>query len=257
MIHFFENQSKTVFAVQTQNEISAQDISKLNWLFADAPILEKSVLTDFFVGPRAAMVTPWSTNAVEITQNMGISGIIRIEEFEKVAADFTDFDPMLLQKYTELHQDIFTVNIEPEPILEIDDIDAYNKQEGLALSLEEVEYLDNLATKLSRKLTDSEIFAFSQANSEHCRHKIFNGTFVVDGEEKPSSLFKLIKKTSEQNPRDIVSAYKDNVAFVKGPKVTQFAPKSADKPDFYEEKEFESVLSSTNSDKQFKCPPAP
>ncbi|WP_158981171.1 MULTISPECIES: phosphoribosylformylglycinamidine synthase [unclassified Flavobacterium] len=243
MIHFFENQSKTVFAVQTQNEISAQDISKLNWLFADAHILEKSVLTDFFVGPRAAMVTPWSTNAVEITQNMGISGIIRIEEFEKVAAEFTDFDPMLLQKYTELHQDIFTIAIQPEAILEIDDIDAYNKQEGLALSLEEVEYLDNLATKLERKLTDSEIFAFSQANSEHCRHKIFNGTFVVDGEEKPTSLFKLIKKTSLENPNDIVSAYKDNVAFVKGPKVTQFAPKSADKPDFYEEKEFDSVLS--------------
>ncbi|QZK90713.1 phosphoribosylformylglycinamidine synthase [Flavobacterium sp. CHNK8] len=243
MIHFFENQSKTVFAVQTQNEISAQDISKLNWLFADAHILEKSVLTDFFVGPRAAMVTPWSTNAVEITQNMGISGIIRIEEFEKVAAEFTDFDPMLLQKYAELHQDIFTIAIQPEAILEIDDIDAYNKQEGLALSSEEVEYLDNLATKLGRKLTDSEIFAFSQANSEHCRHKIFNGTFVVDGEEKPTSLFKLIKKTSQENPNDIVSAYKDNVAFVKGPKVTQFAPKSADKPDFYEEKEFDSVLS--------------
>ncbi len=248
MIHFFENQSKTVFAVQTQNissadEISAQDISKLNWLFAEAHKIEKSVLTDFFVGPRAAMVTPWSTNAVEITQNMGISGIIRIEEFEKVSADFTDFDPMLLQKYTELNQDIFTIAIQPEAILEIDDIDAYNKQEGLALSLEEVEYLDNLATKLNRKLTDSEIFAFSQANSEHCRHKIFNGTFIVDGEEKPTSLFKLIKKTSLENPNDIVSAYKDNVAFVKGPKVTQFAPKSADKPDFYEEKEFESVLS--------------
>lgn len=248
MIHFFENQSKTVFAVQTQNissadEISAQDISKLNWLFADAHKIEKSVLTDFFVGPRAAMVTPWSTNAVEITQNMGISGIIRIEEFEKVASDFTDFDPMLFQKYTELNQDIFTIAIQPEAILEIDDIDAYNKQEGLALSLEEVEYLDNLATKLNRKLTDSEIFAFSQANSEHCRHKIFNGTFVVDGEEKNTSLFKLIKKTSQENPNDIVSAYKDNVAFVKGPKVTQFAPKSADKPDFYEEKEFESVLS--------------
>ncbi|MDP1994420.1 MAG: AIR synthase-related protein, partial [Ignavibacteria bacterium] len=243
MIHFFGNQSNTVFAVQTQNEISSEDINKLNWLFDDAHKIDKSVLADFFVGPRAAMVTPWSTNAVEITQNMGISGIIRIEEFEKVTADFTDFDPMLLQKYTELHQDIFTINIQPEAILEIDDIDAYNKQEGLALSLEEVEYLDNLATKLSRKLTDSEIFAFSQANSEHCRHKIFNGTFVVDGEEKPTSLFKLIKKTSQENPNEIVSAYKDNVAFVKGPRVTQFAPKSADKPDFYEEKEFDSVLS--------------
>jgi len=243
MIHFFGNQSNTVFAVQTQNELSTEDINKLNWLFGNAHKIEKSVLSDFFVGPRAAMVTPWSTNAVEITQNMGISGIIRIEEFEKVAADFNDFDPMLSQKYSELHQEIYTINIQPEPILDIEDIDAYNKSEGLALSPEEVEYLNNLSTKLGRKLTDSEIFAFSQANSEHCRHKIFNGTFVIDGEEKPTSLFKLIKKTSETNPNDIVSAYKDNVAFVKGPKVTQFAPKSADKPDFYQEKEFDSVLS--------------
>jgi phosphoribosylformylglycinamidine synthase len=248
MIHFFENQSKTVFAVQTSNtdasgHLSAEDISKLNWLFADAHKIEKSVLTDFFVGPRATMITPWSTNAVEITQNMGISGIIRIEEFQPASEDFTDFDPMLLQKYTELHQDIFTINVTPEPILDIEDIDAYNKKEGLALSLEEVEYLDQLATKLGRKLTDSEIFAFSQANSEHCRHKIFNGTFVIDGQEKETSLFKLIKKTSQENPNDIVSAYKDNVAFLKGPKVQQFAPKTADKPDFYEVKEFDSVIS--------------
>jgi phosphoribosylformylglycinamidine synthase len=243
MIHFFGNQSNTVFAVQTQHNLSTEDINKLNWLFANAHKIEKSVLADFFVGPRAAMITPWSTNAVEITQNMGISGIIRIEEFEKVSSDFNDFDPMLFQKYSELHQDIFTINIQPEPILEIDDIAGYNKTEGLALNPEEVDYLNNLATKLNRKLTDSEIFAFSQANSEHCRHKIFNGTFVVDGDEKPTSLFKLIRKTSETHPNEIVSAYKDNVAFVKGPRVTQFAPKSADKPDFYEEKEFDSVLS--------------
>ena len=137
MIHFFENQSKTVFAIQTQNEISAQDISKLNWLFSNSNKIEKSVLTDFFVGPRATMVTPWSTNAVEITQNMGISGIIRIEEFKKVTEDFTDFDPMLSQKYTELNQDIFTIDIQPEAILEINDIAAYNKSEWLALSEEE------------------------------------------------------------------------------------------------------------------------
>ena len=243
MIHFFENQSKTLFAVQTQKLLSAQDISKLNWLFADSNKIEKSVLTDFFVGPRATMVTPWSTNAVEITQNMGISGIIRIEEFHKASDDSFDFDPMLSQKYSELNQDIFTIHIQPEAILDIDDIAAYNKSEGLSLSPDEVEYLDNLAIKLGRKLTDSEIFAFSQANSEHCRHKIFNGTFVIDGEEMPSSLFKLIKKTSSENPHDIVSAYKDNVAFVKGPRVQQFAPKTADKPDFYEIKEFDSVIS--------------
>ena len=243
MIHFFENQSKTVFAVQTQTEIAIEDISKLKWLFADANKIEKSVLSDFFVGPRATMVTPWSTNAVEITQNMGISGIIRIEEFHKASDDSFDFDPMLSQKYTELNQDIFTIHIQPEAILNIDDIAGYNNSEGLSLSSEEVEYLDNLSTKLGRKLTDSEIFAFSQANSEHCRHKIFNGTFVIDGIEKETSLFKLIKKTSSENPNDIVSAYKDNVAFVKGPRVQQFAPKTADKPDFYEIKEFDSVIS--------------
>jgi len=243
MIHFFGNESNTVFAVQMQSELSAENISKLNWLFGNAHKIEKSVLTDFFVGPRSAMITPWSTNAVEITQNMGIEGIIRIEEFQKVLEDFNEFDPMLSQKYNKLTQEIYTINIQPEPILEIDDIASYNKLEGLALSQEEVDYLDNLSLKLGRKLTDSEVFGFSQVNSEHCRHKIFNGTFVIDGQEQPSSLFKLIKKTSAENPNDIVSAYKDNVAFIKGPKVQQFAPKSADKPDFYETKDFDSVIS--------------
>ncbi|QEE50057.1 phosphoribosylformylglycinamidine synthase [Flavobacterium alkalisoli] len=243
MIHFFGNQTNTVFAVQSQNELSTEDISKLNWLFGNAHKIEKSVLTDFFVGPRATMITPWSTNAVEITQNMGIEGIVRIEEFEKTTEDNTDFDPMLSQKYNGLNQEIYTINIQPEPILEVNDIAAYNEKEGLALSPDEVEYLRGLSEKLGRNLTDSEVFGFSQVNSEHCRHKIFNGTFVIDGEEKPSSLFKLIKKTSQENPNDIVSAYKDNVAFIKGPRVQQFAPKTADKPDFYDVKEFDSVIS--------------
>lgn len=243
MIHFFVNQSNTVYAVQTQKDLSTEDIAKLNWLFGNANKLDDQTLNDYYVGPRAAMVTPWSTNAVEITQNMGIEGIIRIEEFQAVDAEFHEFDPMISQKYSALTQDMFTINITPEPILDIADIDAYNKSEGLALSPEEVDYLNRLSDKIGRKLTDSEVFAFSQANSEHCRHKIFNGTFVIDGEEQPTSLFKLIKKTSETNPNDIVSAYKDNVAFVKGPRVTQFAPKSGDKPDYYEEKEFDSVIS--------------
>ncbi|MEX2484410.1 MAG: phosphoribosylformylglycinamidine synthase, partial [Brumimicrobium sp.] len=243
MIHFFVNASQTVYAVQTLNEISSDDIQKLNWLFGNAQKINKISLDKTFVGPRAAMVTPWSTNAVEITQNMGVQGIIRIEEFFEVEAGFTDFDPMLSQKYESLEQHIFEINVKPEPILEIGDIEAYNQKEGLALNAEEVEYLENLSKKINRKLTDSEIFAFSQANSEHCRHKIFNGTFIIDGEEKPVSLFKLIRKTSETHPNGIVSAYKDNVAFVKGPKAVQFAPKKADIPDFYSEKDFDSVLS--------------
>ncbi|GAA3516262.1 phosphoribosylformylglycinamidine synthase [Aquimarina addita] len=243
MIHFFGNPKEKVFAVQTATEISAENNEKLVWLFGNQPKISTASIDAFFIGPRAAMITPWSTNAVEITQNMGIEGIIRIEEFKNVSESFIDFDPMLSQKYTKLNQEIYTFDIQPEAILEIDDIAAYNEKEGLALNLEEIEYLENVAKKIGRKLTDSEVFGFSQVNSEHCRHKIFNGTFIIDGEEQPTSLFKLIRKTSETHPNDIVSAYKDNVAFIKGPKATQFAPKSAEKPDFYQEKEFESVIS--------------
>jgi phosphoribosylformylglycinamidine synthase len=243
MIYFFLSPSNTVFALQIERDLSTTDITKLEWLFGGAKLQQETTLTDFFVGPRAAMVTPWSTNAVEITQNMDIQDIIRIEEFQKVEENFAGFDPMLSQKYNQLDQDIYTINIQPEPILQITDITAYNKQEGLSLSDEEVDYLNALAGRLGRPLTDSEVFGFSQVNSEHCRHKIFNGKFVIDGVEQPTSLFKLIRKTSEENPNDIVSAYKDNVAFVKGPTVQQFAPKRADIPDYYALSDFESVIS--------------
>lgn len=243
MIHFFGNKDSKVYAVQTTKELTATTVSKLTWLFANQPKIEEVVIDAFFVGPRAAMITPWSTNAVEITQNMAISGILRIEEFTVVSEDFTDFDPMISEKFKSLHQACFTTDIKPEAILDIEDIAAYNSQEGLSLSTDEVEYLESVATKIGRKLTDSEVFGFSQVNSEHCRHKIFNGTFVIDGEEQPTSLFKMIKETAKQFPNDIVSAYKDNVAFVKGPKVAQFAPKTADKPDFYQTGDFESVIS--------------
>jgi len=247
MILFFSNQNQTIFAVQSQQNLSKSDIQKLNWLFGNTSLNKESVLTaaakEFFIGPRAAMVTPWSTNAVEITQNMAIEGIVRIEEFHIVKEGESHFDPMILQKYLALHQNIFTINIQPEPILEITDIAAYNKKEGLSLNQEEITYLQELSKKLERPLTDSEVFGFSQVNSEHCRHKIFNGTFIIDGKEKPSSLFKLIKKTAAENPNTIISAYKDNVAFIDGPTVEQFAPKTADKPDFYEKKNYHSVIS--------------
>ena len=242
MIQFFGNENSKIVAVQTSKELSQENTLKLNWLFGNQEKLEQASIDAFFIGPRAAMITPWSTNAVEITQNMGIEGIIRIEEFT-ASNETADFDPMIFQKYENLHQDIFDIHIKPEPVLDIEDIAAYNLQEGLSLSDDEVEYLNGVSEKIGRKLTDSEVFGFSQVNSEHCRHKIFNGTFVIDGEEMPSSLFKLIRLTSAKNPGGIVSAYKDNVAFVKGPVVEQFAPKSADKPDFYEKKDFKSVIS--------------
>ncbi|EDP70234.1 phosphoribosylformylglycinamidine synthase [Flavobacteriales bacterium ALC-1] len=243
MIHFFGNQNSKVFAVQATKELSTETISKLTWLFGNQSKIEQASLDAFFVGPRAAMITPWSTNAVEITQNMGIVDIIRIEEFTSRTNDFKDYDPMISEKFSSLNQNIFTIDIKPEAILDIEDISAYNQQEGLSLSDEEVDYLESVSKKIGRPLTDSEVFGFSQVNSEHCRHKIFNGTFIIDGVEKETSLFKLIKETSKQNPNDIVSAYKDNVAFIKGPVVEQFAPKRADIPDYYTTQDFESVIS--------------
>ena len=243
MIHFFGTPDIKVFAVQTVSDLTSETIAKLQWLFGDQPKIEQTTLNSNFVGPRAAMITPWSTNAVEITQNMGIEGIIRIEEFSAIGSDFSDFDPMISEKFKGLHQQSFEIDITPEPILNITDISAYNQQEGLSLNDDEVAYLNQVSEKIGRPLTDSEVFGFSQVNSEHCRHKIFNGTFIIDGNEKSTSLFKLIKETSKQHPNSIVSAYKDNVAFIKGPVVEQFAPKSADKPDFYTTENFESVIS--------------
>ena len=242
MIVFFKTQSNNILAVQSREALSAENIEKLVWLFDNATLLTENAIAGSYIGPRREMITPWSTNAVEITQNMGISGIERIEEYYPNMGD-ASFDPMLQRKYEGLDQELFTINKQPEPIVYIDDIEAYNEQEGLALNPDEMAYLNGIAEKLGRKLTDSEVFGFSQVNSEHCRHKIFNGLYIIDGEEKELSLFKLIKKTSETNPNTLVSAYKDNVAFNAGPEIEQFAPKSGDKPDFFEIKKIKSVIS--------------
>lgn len=243
MISFFRSPSNTVFAVGTAQSLQNTDIQKLEWLFSESAMLSDKELNGYFIGPRKEMITPWSTNAVEITQTMGISGIQRIEEFSVVDNEQASYDRMLQVLYTELDQHIFTVNHSPEPIISIEDIAAYNEQEGLALSEEEINYLKKVSEELGRKLTDSEVFGFSQVNSEHCRHKIFNGTFSIDGEEKTSTLFQLIKKTSKENPNYIVSAYKDNVAFIKGPTIEQFAPGQQGCPDFFDVKDIDSVIS--------------
>ncbi|WP_268121937.1 phosphoribosylformylglycinamidine synthase [Roseivirga pacifica] len=243
MIQFFDAGSGKIYAVSSSSAVKEADLPKLQWLFGNASLIEGSELKGFFVGPRKEMITPWSTNAVEITQNMGIEGIARIEEFEQVAGENVAYDPMLQVLYKSLDQDLFTINAAPEPVKYIEDIATFNMVEGLALSEEEIDYLKEVSLKLGRNLTDGEVFGFSQVNSEHCRHKIFNGVFIIDGQEMPSSLFKLIRKTSEEHPNKLVSAYKDNVAFIEGPVVEQFAQKSQDKADWFETKDFESVIS--------------
>ena len=243
MVVFFKKGAAKVIAVESDHRFNDEEKEKLSWLFGGATPLVSTSVKGRFIGPRKEMVTPWSTNAVEITQNMGLQGITRIEEFLLTRDEEPRFDKMLQRLYDGLNSRVFTTSRQPEPIVYIDDIAEYNRSEGLALSPDEEQYLRDLSAKLGRPLTDSEVFGFSQVNSEHCRHKIFNGTFVIDGEEKPLSLFKLIKKTSQENPNSLVSAYKDNVAFVKGPRIEQFYPVNPDRPDMFDVKEIDTVIS--------------
>lgn len=243
MIYFFRTPKQSVIATEVDHELSAEEKKELCWLYGEAKEESEENLTGFFVGPRREMITPWSTNAVEITQNMSLKGVKRIEEYFPVDNEDAEHDEMLQRMYKGLDQHIFKVDITPAPIIHIDNLDEYNEQEGLALSPEEIEYLHKVEEQLGRKLTDSEVFGFAQINSEHCRHKIFGGTFIIDGEEKESSLFSMIKKTTQENPNKIISAYKDNVAFAVGPVVEQFAPKDHSTSDYFEIKDIESVIS--------------
>src|SRR5687768_10439830 len=243
MIQFFRSKVDKLYAVGTAQPLQNSDIQKLTWLFSGAEPLTEKTLDGNFIGPRKEMITPWSTNAVEMAQTMGIQGVHRIEEFKIVSSAEVKYDRMLEVLYTSLDQQVFTILHVPEPIREVSDIAAFSKSEGLALSGDEVQYLENVSKQLVRKLTDSEVFGFSQVNSEHCRHKIFNGTFIIDGQEKEHTLFQLIKKTAKENPNLLVSAYKDNVAFIKGPRIEQFAPSRQDIADFFVAEDFESVIS--------------
>ncbi len=243
MILFFRTPENHILAVQSKVPLEPVHLSALEWLFDGATLCPEPAIEASFIGPRREMITPFSTTAVEITQNMNIPGIERIELFLPAAPQYNaSFDKMLQARFGALTQSLFTIDRKPEPILQIDDIAAYSVSEGLALSPDEIAYLNGLSDKLGRKLTDSEIFGFSQVNSEHCRHKIFNGTFVIDGQEMPKTLFRLIRDTSAAHPNRIVSAYKDNCAFIEGPKAQLFKPAQGHEPSLYEQKEVETVI---------------
>lgn len=243
MILFFKTPQETIIATEMDHQPSQEETSKLCWLFGGAECIDTPQLDGIYVGPRREMVTPWSTNAVEITENMNLSGITRIEEYFPVSSKEATHDPMLQRMYEGLDQRLFTVNREPEPIRHVENLEQYNEEEGLALSPEEMAYLHTIEKQNGRPLTDSEIFGFAQINSEHCRHKIFSGTFIIDGEEKESSLFAMIKRTTQENPGKILSAYKDNVAFAQGPLIEQFAPADQSTSDYFQVEDIESVIS--------------
>ena len=116
MISFFQSENQRVIAVDSKSELSEETVSKLTWLFGNAEKIEKDTVKGHFIGPRREMITPWSTNAVEITQNMGIKGIVRIEEFLHVESKDAPYDPMLQNRYQDLDQNLFVIDRKPEPL---------------------------------------------------------------------------------------------------------------------------------------------
>ena len=139
-ITFFKTPQQTIIATLSDHVLTSEENEKLCWLYGEATVVNQTTMEGYFIGPRKEMITPWSTNAVEITQNMALQGISRIEEYYPVKDADAEYDPMLQRLYKGLDQEIFTNNITPDPIKSIENLEEYNEQEGLALSPEEIAY---------------------------------------------------------------------------------------------------------------------
>jgi len=242
--YFYSPDNLAYIAVQT-TKLTIKSINKLLWLFGDDSLyIDSDVLKGDFICTYPELITPWCTNAVEIAKNIGINSITRMElliPYNKSKHIY--YDTMIQTIISNPDQNIFKIKRQKETIKLIDDIEKYNIEAGLALSKYEINYLKDVSKSLGRQLTDSEVYGFAQVNSEHCRHKIFNGIFIIDGVEKKQSLFDLIKSTTKANPGRVISAYSDNVAFIEVGKAKIFTPLRGDVPSSFIEYDEDIVYS--------------
>lgn len=217
----------------------------------------------FLVTPRAGTISPWSSKATDIAHNCGLSQVRRIERgiayYVQVSSVLTDLqkneflslihDRMMETVFSNLEQAELLFHIDsPAPVTSIDllgegrkALQDANLKLGLALAPDEIDYLVENFQKLKRNPTDVELYMFAQANSEHCRHKIFNADWIIDGKKQPKSLFKMIKNTFEHTPDYVSSAYKDNAAVMDGSIVGRFFADSEDKTYSYHQ-EYADIL---------------
>ena len=234
--------------------------SKLQQLLRYGPSLAEHAPEGilFLVTPRPGTLSPWSSKATDIAHNCGLSAVTRLErgiayyitttgltENEHQQLSALLHDRMTETVFSELSQaQALFARHEPAPLTVIDlagqgraALEKANISLGLALAEDEIDYLADAFTKLGRNPSDAELYMFAQANSEHCRHKIFNADWVIDGEEQPKSLFKMIKNTFEQTPDHVLSAYKDNAAVMEGSSAGRFFPQGEDRSYQYHQEE--------------------
>ena len=206
---------------------------------------ENQEALQLIVSPRFGTISPWASKATDIFNNceIAIDRVERLVVYTLIGENLPeklphDIEMMLYDRMTQsLFYDLAKAqhlfdDHEPAPLNHVDvmgkgreALESANREFGFALSSQDIDYLmDAYVNALKRNPTDVELMMFAQANSEHCRHKIFNAQWTIDGEVQPKSLFGMIKNTFEQNPNDILSAYKDNAAVVKGHEGQRFYP---------------------------------
>lgn len=236
--------SQDVYFVHAETELDSAEIAQLSVLLnASENDLTPSIAPDCVVTTRPGTISPWASKATNIAHTCNLSKVKRIEKgvayFLKGidAAQVTDFSKLLYDRMTSVAwfkvEDAAALfeQHSPRPLVHVDllgggraALEQANKDLGLALSDDEIDYLVNSFNKLERNPTDAELMMFAQANSEHCRHKIFNADWVIDGEAKDKSLFGMIRNTYQKNPGGVLSAYSDNAAVLEGPVATRFFP---------------------------------
>ncbi|CAA0322181.1 phosphoribosylformyl-glycineamide synthetase [Alteromonas infernus] len=240
--------SEYVHLVDSQGDLSKQQIEILEKLLTYGPARQAQTPsgTLFLITPRPGTISPWSSKATDIAHNCSLKNINRIERgcafYIETDATLSDEDFALVASFLHdrMTESVFThtddaavlfAHTEANTFTSVDVLGEgkealvnANVSLGLALADDEIDYLFDSFTKLGRNPTDVELYMFAQANSEHCRHKIFNASWTIDGEDQEKSLFKMIKNTYELLPDHVYSAYKDNAAVMEGWEAGRFFP---------------------------------
>ena len=245
--------TKFWYIIDIKEDLSNDDILRLSNLLDARPVASPTLNNGFIVSPRIGTVSPWCSKAVDIAHNCGVSSVHRIErltvvEFDENYNQINAFANIMHDRMTESVLSDFnqaeTLFRQPEKqsfaTVDIltggkDALIQANSEMGLALSRDEIDYLVENYQKIGRNPSDVELMMFAQANSEHCRHKIFNADFVIDGVKQEKSLFSMIKATHEKSPNGTVVAYKDNASVIQGAKIARFYPQADGKYEFHQE----------------------
>ncbi len=232
------------YAIRFAGELTSEQIRRLGELLEASPVSADDTGQGLLVVPRPGTISPWSSKATDILHNCGFDQVERVERglFYRFGTALSGqveaiLAPAIHDRMTEVtfhnvgQMEALFERQEPQPLRYVElaeggifALEEANRELGLALAQDEIQYLVQAYQSMGRNPTDVELMMFAQANSEHCRHKIFNASWTIDGKDQARSLFAMIRNTHEHNSRGVLSAYSDNAAVVAGPRASRFFP---------------------------------